>query len=185
VLFILLLSGVMCPVQLYNVSAYRLFLFERSLVNLTYDASSSSNCSYLQNLLRDEVMYLARLHLFHGVKLRLIPWSATGAEKRLLNYDIEYLIEMEKAFNNTCSGACTSRYFTLYTMLLKFRSINTEASTLINYTPIKVVTAWSNEFIRELSIFNPSAPLPSTDQVIREINDMINYLNSEKSLLGN
>jgi len=66
-------------------------------VNLTYDASSSSNCSYLQNLLRDEVMYLVRLHLFHGVKLRLIPWSATGAEKRLLNYDIEYLIEMEKA----------------------------------------------------------------------------------------
>ncbi len=173
----------MCPVQLYNVSVYRLFLFEHSFMNLTYDVSSSSNCSYLKGLLSNEVMYLARLHLPHSIRLRLIPWSPINAEKRLLNYDVEYLIKMEEAFNNTCSGTCTSRYFILYTMLIKFRSINSEALTIINYAPIKVVTAWSNKFINELSIFNPSTPLPSTDKVIQEINSMINYLNSQKALL--
>ncbi|GGP22010.1 hypothetical protein GCM10007981_16440 [Thermocladium modestius] len=171
-----------CPLYIYNNSAYKLFLFDRVYYdNLTFDPSNLT-CTYLTRLLDIELNYLRRIRPAPRIKIKLVQQpSETAAVARLLEYDEEYLRRVEEEFNSSCSGACTSKYFVLYTMLSQFYEVNSEALGLINSPIIENITEWSHAFMAELAIFNPASPLPSPAQVQGRINSMIEYIQSLRS----
>ena len=173
-----------CPLYIYNNSAYKLFLFDRMYYdNLTFD-SSNLTCTYLTRLLDIELNYLKRILPSPRIKIKTVQQPGEAAAvARLLEYDEEYLRRAEESFNSSCSGACTSKYFVLYTMLSQFYDVNSEAMRLINSPAIENITGWSHAFMVELATFNPASPLPSPAQVEGRINSMIEYIQSTLSSL--
>ncbi len=173
-----------CPLYIYNNSAYKLFLFDRAYYdNLTFD-SFNLTCTYLARLLNVELNYLRKIRPTPHVKVKIVQQPGeTAAVARLLEYDEEYLRRVEKSFNSSCSGTCTSKYFVLYTMLSQFYEVNSEALGLINSPIIENITEWSRSFMVELATFNPASPLPSPAQIQGRINFMIEYIQSLRGSL--